>query len=204
MSGNETKSPSFGVSLLAVAAIIAILMVGILLLHVDLHILLILGIISTTLIGMSQGISFTRFADGMARRSHQRTAGYVYLYSDRRADRRLDLRRYGAGFNVLWAEARLLGCVPADGVPALQPDFALHRHFVGYGWNDGNRDDGHGYGPWDAAHGSPERSSLERSSAIKCRLFPILRFLPPSLPEPTFTIISKPCFIPRCRPSSLL
>ena len=64
MSGNETKSPSFGVSLLAVAAIIAILMVGILLLHVDLHILLILGIISTTLIGMSQGISFTRFAMG--------------------------------------------------------------------------------------------------------------------------------------------
>ena len=66
MSVNESKSPSFGVSLLAVAVIIAILMVGILALHVDLHILLILGLISTTLIGMSQGISFTRFADGMA------------------------------------------------------------------------------------------------------------------------------------------
>lgn len=66
MSENEGRSPSFGVSLLAVAAIIAILMVGILTLHVDLHILLILGLISTTLIGMSQGISFTRFADGMA------------------------------------------------------------------------------------------------------------------------------------------
>ncbi len=66
MSVKESKTPSFASSLMVLAAIVVILMVGILVLHVDLHILLILGLIATILIGFSQGISFGRFTDGMA------------------------------------------------------------------------------------------------------------------------------------------
>ena len=66
MSSSECKAPSFGSSFLALIAIIAILMVGIIVFHVDLHILLILGLLSTILIGMSQGIGFGKLSDAMA------------------------------------------------------------------------------------------------------------------------------------------
>lgn len=66
MSNSEGKVPSFCSSLLVLTAIIAILMVGILVFHVDLHILLILGLLSTILIGISQGICFGKLSDAMA------------------------------------------------------------------------------------------------------------------------------------------
>ncbi|MEG1603169.1 MAG: Na+/H+ antiporter NhaC [Cloacibacillus sp.] len=66
MSESTNKLPSFGSSLLSLVVIVAILMVGILTLHVDLHILLILGLLSTILIAMSQGFSFEKLSGAMA------------------------------------------------------------------------------------------------------------------------------------------
>ena len=64
--GNEAKAPGFGVSLLVLAIIVGILMLGILVLKVDLHILLILGLFSTVLIGMQQGMSFESLFSSMS------------------------------------------------------------------------------------------------------------------------------------------
>lgn len=64
--GNDAKAPSFAVSLLVLAVIVGILMFGILVLKVDLHILLILGLFSTVLIGMWQGMSFESLFSSMS------------------------------------------------------------------------------------------------------------------------------------------
>lgn len=61
----SNKAPGFGISLLVLVLIVGILMVGILVLHVDLHILLILGLCSTLIISMTQGVSVTKVMEAM-------------------------------------------------------------------------------------------------------------------------------------------
>ncbi len=61
----ERKSPSFIAALLVLGIIIAILMVGILVLKVDLHVLLILCVLSTSLIAIAHGMTFTEITAAM-------------------------------------------------------------------------------------------------------------------------------------------
>ncbi len=66
MSNYEPKVPSLGASLFVLFSIVAILMIGIIVLHVDLHILLILGLCVSIFVAMAQGMSFEKISTAMA------------------------------------------------------------------------------------------------------------------------------------------
>lgn len=61
------KNPSFGAGLLVLAIIIAILIIGILVLKVDLHILLILSLFSSIVVGMFHGMNFEDISNAMTK-----------------------------------------------------------------------------------------------------------------------------------------
>lgn len=64
-SENEKRTPSFGQSLFVFASIVAFLIAGIMWLHVDIHVLLILGLTVATLVSMKLGYNFEELTDGM-------------------------------------------------------------------------------------------------------------------------------------------
>jgi|LGVE01.1.fsa_nt_gb NhaC family Na+:H+ antiporter len=61
----EKKMPSFGASAFVFLSIVTILIFGIMVLHVDIHVLLILGLIVTSLVSFKLGYTFDDLIDGM-------------------------------------------------------------------------------------------------------------------------------------------
>ncbi len=66
MSNEQVKkAPSFGQSLFVFASIVAFLIAGIMWLKVDIHVLLIMGLVTTSLVSFRLGYTFDDLVDGM-------------------------------------------------------------------------------------------------------------------------------------------
>ncbi len=62
---SKFKAPSVGLSAFVFLSIVAILIFGIMVLHVDIHVLLIMGLIVTSIVSFTLGYSFEDLVDGM-------------------------------------------------------------------------------------------------------------------------------------------